>query len=37
MKKEAAVGVQSLHRYEKIQWHREFPQRISHNLLLETL
>lgn len=25
-KKAAAVGVQSLHRYKKIQWHREFPQ-----------
>lgn len=26
MKEEAATEVQSLHRYKKIQWHREFPQ-----------
>lgn len=26
LKKAAAVGVQSFHRYKKIQWHREFPQ-----------
>jgi len=26
IKKAAAVGVQSFHRYKNIQWHREFPQ-----------